>query len=188
MMNIHMPQIEKVQGTLAQFTLRFLAILVFLNCLSVMVAFAQSDYSAIWIDDTQAEEGIAYVVGAGVTDTAYDADLAVNVETSITSPNGRTSTMISDGDRAEVTLAWDFDDVGLFFVQSIHRRYCPKTYGYYDSYDPYRSCFLNKLTYAQRAFARGELTDLDYVTSGPLDNRRCGYNLCPYEEEKPCYK
>lgn len=89
--------------------------------------------------------------------------------------------------RAEVALEWDFNDVGLFFVQSIHRRYCPKTSGYYDSYDPYRSCFLNRLTYVQRAFARGEITDLDYVTGGPLDYQRCGYNLCPYEEEKPCY-
>jgi hypothetical protein len=189
MMRIHLTPVEKrPESKVARITLRSAAILLFLICLSVTVASAQSDYSDIWIDDSQAEEGIAYVIGTGVTDTAYDSEAVVNVETSITSPNGRRATAISDGDRAEAALVWDFTDVGLFFVQSLHRRYCPKTFGYYESYDPYNLCFLNRLTYVQRTFATGEPTTLDYRTIGPVSPRDCGYDLCPYEEVKPCYK
>jgi len=85
-----------------------------------------SDFSDIWLDDSNAENGIVYVVGAGVTDGDYTAD-AIDVETTLTSPNGR----IIMGDavgyaaaRAEIRLLWDWNDFGEFSLQSVHQPYC----------------------------------------------------------------
>ncbi|MFN2455048.1 MAG: hypothetical protein ABR577_12590 [Pyrinomonadaceae bacterium] len=59
------------------------------------------------------------------------------METTITSPNGRSSTAIADDDaggykqsfnaRAEALLAWDWNDVGEYLVSSRHYSECPVT-------------------------------------------------------------
>lgn len=107
----------------ATISLRLLAVAAFMGILIVPSAFG-SDFSDTWFDDSNPDA--AFVVGAGVTDGDYTAD-AIDVETTLTSPNGRIVTGDAVGvfsARAEVTLSWDWNDFGDFSLQSVHQPYC----------------------------------------------------------------
>ncbi len=83
----------------------------------VIPALGQTDYSDSWLDDS--DPNALFVVGVGVTDNDYSAD-AIAVETTLTSPNGRTVSGESDdygSARIEVALPWDWDDLGDYFVR-----------------------------------------------------------------------
>lgn len=102
---------------------RLAGIIVFLTILYVPV-FGQTDYSDGWLDDSNPDA--LYVVGVGVTDNDYGAD-AIGVETTLTSPNGRTVSGEADdygSARVEVTLPWDWDDLGDYFVHTTHQPLC----------------------------------------------------------------
>jgi len=109
--------------TRSRMFLRFLGLITLLAVLS-MPAFSQTDYSDSWLDDSNPDS--LYVVGAGVTDNDYSAD-AIAVETTLTSPNGRTVTGEADdygSARVEVALPWDWDDLGDYYVHTIHQPLC----------------------------------------------------------------
>lgn len=104
--------------------------------LGVPSAFGQSDYSDIYFygngysgDDANYDEELQQnvtVIGVGVTDNDYSAD-AIGVETTLTSPNGRTVAGEADdygSARVEVTLPWDSNDLGGYFVQTRHQPLC----------------------------------------------------------------
>src|SRR2546421_4450816 len=103
---------------------RLLVATVFLGIFCPASAFGQADYSDMWVDDSNPDA--AYIVGAGVTEDDYTngGGDAIGVETTITSPNGRTQSGSADGDtdaRVEVTLPWDWNDLGEYFVQTRHQ-------------------------------------------------------------------
>lgn len=81
---------------------------------------------------------LGYTVGSGVTQMPYYAPYHdAWVDTTITSPNGRTITVTGFDDaggykqsfnaHAETTLAFDWDDVGNYTVTSDHYSDCPLT-------------------------------------------------------------
>lgn len=119
---------QRNHGSLMLISFRLLAVLLFLSVLSVSRAAGQTDYSTMWIDDSQAEDGIAYVVAAGVTDDDYTSGGdSIGLETRITSPNGRTAFGVGIGDvsaRSEVVLPWNWQDTGSFFAETVHQPLC----------------------------------------------------------------
>ena len=103
---------------------RLVGVVIFATIFVVPSAFGQTDYSDSWLDDS--DPNALYIVGAGVTDNDYSAD-EIAVETTLTSPNGRTVTGESDdygSARMEVTLPWDWDDLGDYFVHTTHQPLC----------------------------------------------------------------
>lgn len=115
---------QRRQGYVVAISLRPIAILIFLGLFAVPSTFAQADYSTIWVDDSNPDAG--YIVGAGVTDNDYTAD-EIGVEATLTSPSGRTITNSADdvgSVRVEVTLPWDWEDIGTYFIQTRHQPLC----------------------------------------------------------------
>lgn len=189
---------------------RIFAILLFLTIGAIRPAFSQTDYSTVWIDDTQAEDGIVYVVGAGVTENDYTNDDAVEVETTLTSPSGRTIAGVADGDiaaRAEVRLPWDWNDTGIFSLRAYHSSLCEFEGGFAGEpgyrlpimgvnirirpqypYTPFYRCGLSRNTFMDRTFETGDVNSLDYYDVGQISPNTCGYKICPYGEEEYCYK
>jgi hypothetical protein len=109
--------------TCNRISLRLLGIIMLLAVVGVP-AFSQTDYSDTWINDSNPDA--IYIVGAGVTDDDYSAD-AIAVETTFTSPNGRTASgQGSDyaSVRVEITLPWDWDDLGDYFIRTTHQPLC----------------------------------------------------------------
>lgn len=98
-------------------------------------AFGQSDYSDVWLsgpsysgDDATYDDNQApmEIVAAGVTDSDYSSDL-IAVEVTLSSPNGRTITDESasyGSTRTEITLPWDFIDIGAYTAHAIHQPLC----------------------------------------------------------------
>jgi len=114
---------RRFSRAVAAISLRLLAVAAFMGILIVPSAFG-SDFSDTWVDDSNPDA--ASIVGTGVTDGDYSAD-AIDVETTLRSPNGRTVTGDAVGvfsARAEVTLSWDWNDFGEFSIQSVHQPYC----------------------------------------------------------------
>ncbi|MFN2455047.1 MAG: hypothetical protein ABR577_12585, partial [Pyrinomonadaceae bacterium] len=114
-------------------------------------------------------------------------------ETTITSPNGRSSTAIADDDaggykqsfnaRAEPTLAWDWNDVGDYTVNSHHYSECPVTdFGYTSSLATY----LADDSVNAEDFGFWYEAESDVVPGEKL----CFYKACPNVNKNPpnnCY-
>jgi len=122
--NTHILPTQGWRASVIAIGLRVAATLMMVGLSSLSSAFGQSDYSAFWVDDSN-PEAVA-IVGAGVTENDYSAD-AIGVETTLTSPNGRTVTGSADdyaAVRVEITLPWDWEDLGDYFVQTRHQPLC----------------------------------------------------------------
>ncbi len=122
--NLLLTTVERNASNTSRLASRLVGVVVLVIIFMVPSAFGQSDYSVAWVDDSNPDAG--YIVGAGVTDNDYSAD-AMEVATTLTSPAGRTVTGYSDGVGsafAEVTLPWDWSDIGDYFVHSTHQPYC----------------------------------------------------------------
>ena len=103
-------------------SLRVLMMIAF--CAFAAPTMAQTDYSDLWIDDTNPDALV--IVAAGATDNDFSAD-EIAVEITITSPNGRTVSGESDSygsTLVEVDLPWDGDDLGDYFVHTKHQPLC----------------------------------------------------------------
>ncbi|MFN2454089.1 MAG: hypothetical protein ABR577_07690 [Pyrinomonadaceae bacterium] len=136
--------IQQRQDSLASISLRLFALIIFVSLFAASPESvkAVSCYSDLWIDDSAAEDvddvGTVSIVGCGVTSFGYyEPYHDAIVETTITSPNGRSSTAIADDNaggykqsfnaRAEALLAWDWNDMGDYIVNSRHYSECPIT-------------------------------------------------------------
>lgn len=116
------------QSSIATNSLRFFVAFMFLSLFMVSPAFGQADYSTMWFDDSQGDQGIGAMIGAGVTEYDYTSDL-IEVETTLVSPDGRT---ITDGTfdyvsgRVEVSLSVSSQSsfFGIWRVYSHHSSIC----------------------------------------------------------------
>jgi hypothetical protein len=112
---------------------RILALVVYIGILAALPAFAQqmgskAIYSDAWVNTS----GSGSVVGCGVTQDSYNSyGHTYWVETKLTSPKGRTTTATSYKTnsysaytRVEVSLLWDWADLGGFSVESKHIACC----------------------------------------------------------------
>lgn len=111
-----------VQGNAVATSLRFFATALFFTLLNFSPAFSQSTYSDSWFDDS----GSGVIVSAGVTDGSYTHSYVV--DTTVHSPNGRSavgSRRRTGYARADVSLAWDWDDPGEYLTDSQHWARCP---------------------------------------------------------------
>ncbi|MGI8787884.1 MAG: hypothetical protein ACR2HG_09010 [Pyrinomonadaceae bacterium] len=94
----------------------------FLLILMTTAIYSQSTYSDMWIDDSNLDEdgnGQAFMVGRGVSEINYVDEDGVEVETTITSPNGRTTMSGAFGEvsaQADARLLIDFNDIGEFSI------------------------------------------------------------------------
>jgi hypothetical protein len=116
--------------------LKLLAMAALLTLMSAP-AFSQNTYSDTWLN----ESGGGTVVSAGVTDGSYTHSYIV--ETTVSSPTGRAAfgTKRSTGfARADVSLAWDWNDPGEYVTDSDHLARCP---GDELNYFPIGSTFIN---------------------------------------------
>ena len=130
---------QRKRNNFAVVSLPIFAAVMFVSffALSQVSVKAVSCYSDTWIDDSNPNSG--QVVGCGVTHSNYyDPYHDENVETTITSPNGRSSTAFGFDDggyykhpfnaRTEAVLAWDWSDVdGSYTITSHHYSDCPIT-------------------------------------------------------------
>jgi hypothetical protein len=98
-----------------------------LTCLGMFAcpsAFGQTDYSDVWVD--QSNPDAPQIVGFGATENDYTSD-AIGVETTLTSPSGRTATGYADGSGSasvQVALPWDWNDLGVYTVLTRHQPLC----------------------------------------------------------------
>ena len=105
-----------------------LAATLLLFCLlTAKPAAAQSmDYSDLY--SGAAIDSYGYILGWGVTDVQYaDSYHTAMVDTTLRSPNGRTSHMYaedSNSARADVWLTYDPNDLGIYFTNSDHDADC----------------------------------------------------------------
>lgn len=109
-----------VQGNFVATSLRFVAAALFLTLLNFSPAFGQSTYSDSWVDDS------GTILSSGVTDGSYTHSYVV--DTTLTSPNGRSafgSRRHTGYARADASLAWDYDDLGIYLTNSDHYARCP---------------------------------------------------------------
>lgn len=97
---------------------------------------AITKYTDTWVDDYNPD---GYVIGIGVTQMSYNTRWSeyheAQVATTLTSPNGRTVTVIAYGEagatngtfsaNAEAALGWDWNDIGDYSVTSHHYSECP---------------------------------------------------------------
>src|SRR5947199_312179 len=127
-LNMLVPQIimrleSLYRGTPNRLLARLLMVIAFVILLA-SPGFGQTDYSDAWVDDSNPDAPL--IVAAGVTDYDYSAD-EVGVEITLTSPQGR---MASGGDDnygfavAEVTLPWDWLDLGSYTLTTVHQPLC----------------------------------------------------------------
>lgn len=160
-------------------SLRISIMIMILGFFGVSPAFGDSQYSDTWFDDSQAEEGIGNAVGSGVVDGTYTH--YYYIDTTIKSPSLRTGVDSSEQTvgyaRVDVPLQWLAGDSGDYITQSKHWSHCPDSMFFAANGLTVDDIFLND----------GDIQTLDYVTDGPLSSSSCGYQLCPYEEEKPCW-
>lgn len=105
---------------------RAFAVIIFVCFFAVVTVFGQTDYSDVWVDDSDPNNG--FIVGSGVTEADYTSgDDLIGIETTLKSPNGRTVTGGTEGvitASANVRLAWDWDDIGEYFAQTTHQPLC----------------------------------------------------------------
>lgn len=98
-----------------------------LTCLGLFVcpsAFGQTNYSDVWVD--QSNPDAPQIVGFGATENYYDSD-AIGVETTLISPSGRSVTGYADGSGSaavQVVLPWDWNDLGVYTVLTRHQPLC----------------------------------------------------------------
>lgn len=122
--NLLLTTLERNASNVSRLSSRLVGVVIFATIFVVPSALGQTDYSDGWIDDSNPDA--AYLVGVGVTDNDYSAD-SIGVETTLTSPNGRTVTGEAEdygSSRVEVTLPWDWDDLGDYFVRTRHQPLC----------------------------------------------------------------
>jgi hypothetical protein len=103
------------------------AVLFVWGLLTPKPAAAQSmDYSDVYSGVTIDSYG--YILGWGVTDVQYaDSYHTAMVDTTLRSPNGRTSHMYaedSNSARADVWMPYDANDLGFYSLESIHDAAC----------------------------------------------------------------
>jgi len=121
----------------AAISLRLFAVVMFAGLIAVLPTsvYAESSYSDSWVESNP---NTTSIVGCGVTRTEYYEDYhMVSVQTTITSPNGRSDTAYGGAygaqykrpyiARAEPFLAWSLNDVGNYIVDSHHFSDCPQT-------------------------------------------------------------
>lgn len=139
------------QGSISAMSLRLFVALIFVSFFAVSsgTVRAVSCYSDSWVDDSGVADGVIYeegdarsgpfVVGCGVTQMYYNSRWSefheAEVDTTITSPNGRSITVTGEGEggasngtfsaRAEAPLLWDWNDLGDYTVTSHHYSECP---------------------------------------------------------------
>lgn len=178
----------------------FLAGTLLLILITVPAAYGQATYSDIWIDDTNVNEDGegAVIIGRGVSEVDYTYEDAIEVETTITSPNGRTVTNTVFGElsaQADVELTWDWDDVGDFLISVTRYPVCSD--GWYSEEGPmlehgyngstgriywypvgYRRCPRNSFT-AFRSFPIG-------VSYLKMRVESCDPSGCRYRRVEPC--
>lgn len=103
---------------------RLFAGVTFLCLCAVPSALGGSSYSDAWVDSSGNN-----LWGCGVTQQSYTgAGHSAGVSTTITSPNGRSASYGLSGStyaRVDVSLPWDWNDMGTYFVNSNHYGYCP---------------------------------------------------------------
>jgi hypothetical protein len=78
----------------------------------------------VWFDYSNPDA--PNIIAVGVTENDYTAD-AIGVETTLTSPSGRTVRASADGSvtaGVEVALPWDWNDLGDYFVETRHQPLC----------------------------------------------------------------
>lgn len=85
-------------------------------------------YSDMWVDDSS-PTGNYTIDGCGVTEGSYGDMHEYHVESRISSPNGRGMGSDSGGyspayARADVSLSWDFADLGDYSISSDHWEFC----------------------------------------------------------------
>lgn len=136
------------------------AVTLFLTCVAAPAAYGQATFSDVWVDSSNVNEDGdgAVVVGRGVTEADYTDPEAVEVETTLTSPSGRTATSSAIGEisaQADAGLLFDWNDLGNYSAVSLHYFVClndyePPVWGYhwYDNpypYDPYPSLYCPRM-------------------------------------------
>lgn len=167
----------------SRFTICITVVLACLSCVS-SASGQNAIYSDVWFDDSLADAGIGQVVGCGVTEGGYDDDHMYYVISTISSPNGRGMTQdygyATPSVRADVSLVWDSNDTGDYEIYTEHWAYCPNVYG---EILPY----LASTSFTGGTYENGPIQTLDYADAGLISTNRCGYYLCPYENEKLCY-
>lgn len=135
--------------------------------LMTIAVYSQAIYSDLWIDDSNLDEygnGNAFMVGRGVSEINYVDEEGVEVETRITSPNGRTIMNGAFGEisaQADARLVIDFNDIGEFSIRVERFSMCYSGgNGYYGGDD-------------------GILIRHGYTTSGGIWWRPTGWVRCP---------
>lgn len=107
----------------AKTTLRLFAGITLFVLMTATAAYSQAIYSDVWIDESTSNENGegAFVTGRGVSEINYVDEDGVEVETTLTSPNGRTVMSGAFGEisaQADARLTWDWDDfVGNFTIR-----------------------------------------------------------------------
>jgi hypothetical protein len=123
---------------------KFILIIALIICGFVESVAGQATLSESWVDysnlDVQTGEGIS-IFGRGVSEVDYTSEDAVEVETTITSPTGRTYTSNAFGEiaaTAQVSLPLDwkeaitFYDTGVFSIQTTRYPVCNDGWSYED--------------------------------------------------------
>jgi hypothetical protein len=167
--------------------------LVRLLLLSLVVFTASSEvegqtstYSDLYFDDSDAENGHGYVVGVGVTEDTYNSYSHEYLMTSTLSANDSTSN-VGYGQAtgtyaygmAETAIEWTDVTAGSFILTTEHKIVCPYwNMEYWESY-----------TYAEKYVADDGFEEIYYEVELPkLSTRTCAYEICPYQENKFCFR
>ena len=93
---------RRYRNNIAVMSLRLVAVVMFASLFAVSAGSVQavSCYSDTWVDDSNSNQGS--IVGCGVTQTSYNSRWSefheVSVDTTITSPNGRSMTVTATGE------------------------------------------------------------------------------------------
>jgi len=135
--NVAIKAVQVRRNGIAAISLRLFAVVMFVGLFTVLStsADAESSYSDSWVESNP---NTTSIVGCGVTRAEYYEDYhMVSVQTTITSPNGRSDTDYGGAygaqykrpyiARAEPLLTYSLNDVGNYIVDSHHFSDCPQT-------------------------------------------------------------
>lgn len=125
--------ISKKAGSFIYVILRYTAAIVFITICINLPALGQMSYTTVYSDAWGDE---TYIYGCGVTEDYYNSwGHTFNAITTITSPQGRTSTQDSGYNtpygRADVVLEFQDNDSGTYLVNTEHYYYCPVVFETY---------------------------------------------------------
>lgn len=143
-------------------------------------------YSDVYFDDSDAENGHGYVVGVGVTEESYNSYSHEYLVTSTITANDGTSNVgygMGTGTyaygMAETAIEWTDVTAGSFIVATEHKIVCPYwNMEYWESF-----------TYAEKYADNGGFEEIYYEVELPkLEPRTCAYQICPYQENKFCFR